>query len=140
SHPRPRPPRPREAPAAPAAPAGTDLSARPLRPRNSPLFAARASRPRSDRAAQPCDPGTRANGTWRGRPARASGFDPSALEQDPPQLVGLAGLEDGEHLVAHLERRVAVRDLRLAVPDDGDQLRPGRERDAVHRLADAGRV
>src|SRR6476646_3164947 len=58
------------------------------------------------------------------------------LEQDALELVGLAGLEDGKHLIARLQGRVPVGDLRLAVANDGDQLRAGRKRDRVDGLAD----
>ena len=47
---------------------------------------------------------------------------PSALFQENAlELVGLAGLEDREHLVARFERRVPGGDLGLPVPDDGDE-------------------
>src|SRR5690348_12213338 len=42
-------------------------------------------------------------------------------EERPAELVFLARFEDREHLVAHLELGLLIRDLGLARADDGDQ-------------------
>src|SRR5262249_27060350 len=44
-----------------------------------------------------------------------------ALQEDLPQLVLLARLEDRQHLVAGLELRLVVGDRRLAVANDGNE-------------------
>src|SRR5438105_10094617 len=71
---------------------------------------------------------------------RRSGCHPtrSPLEQDAAELVLLAGLQDGEHLVAGLELRRADCDLGLAVPHHGDQPRALGERQPLHLLPGRG--
>src|SRR5438876_10460845 len=77
-------------------------------------------------------------GRTRLRPVRAVTL--LTLEQDLAQLVLLAGLENGEHLVSRLELRRRNRDLRAAVAHHRDQTRALRQIEPGNRPARARRV
>src|SRR5712691_1030608 len=57
------------------------------------------------------------------------------LKQDLTELVFLARLEDGQHLVPRLELGRADCDLCLAIPHDGDQARALRQPQLLNRLS-----
>src|SRR5205814_999348 len=61
------------------------------------------------------------------------------LKQNATELVFLAGLQDGEHLIARLELGLADRDLRFAVARDRDEPRALRQAQLLNRRASARR-
>src|SRR6266496_2256469 len=73
-------------------------------------------------------------------PRTAKGLAPLAPEQHPAELVLLAGLEDGQHLISHLERRRPDGDLRLFVAHDRDQPGALRQLEILDALARDRRV